>query len=164
MNTPEVAAELGVVDRCPTKLIIDDGRTDPNMLYGNGPFVHVVGESRSKAAAKGVVIQTQTRMRQKLVDRQEAFDALPETYLTMVDVVAPTTPKVVTTVRIKVRGIAVVLTLVVGMGIAYDWLSVRASRHRLENPSGVSLVPPLCYIATRCRTQIPSGMLRNGRS
>lgn len=45
MNTPEVAAELGAGKGSRTRLTVDDGRTNPLLLDGNGPFVYVAGES-----------------------------------------------------------------------------------------------------------------------
>lgn len=132
INTPEVAAELGVVKHGPTQLTVDDGRTNPKLLDSNGPFIYVVGESTSKAEAKDVVVRAQARLRQELVDRQESLGAPSETYLTMVDVVAPTTAKLTRAQRIKIGGIAFVLSLVFGLATGYAWQRVRASRQRIE--------------------------------
>jgi hypothetical protein len=132
INTPEVAAELGVVKHGPTQLTIDDGRTNPKLLDSNGPFIYVVGDSTSQAEAKDVVLRAQARLRQELVDRQKTLGAPPETYLTIVDVVAPTTAKVTRAQRIKIGGIAFVLSLVFGLATGYAWQRVRASRQRVE--------------------------------
>ena len=45
MNTKEVATQLGALG--PTTLCVDDGRTNPNLLGLNGPFLYIVGESTS---------------------------------------------------------------------------------------------------------------------
>jgi hypothetical protein len=127
MNTREAAAELGAVKGGPTKVTIDDGRTNPNLLDSNGPFVYVVGESPSKAEAKAVVMRAQARMRQELIDRQRSLRAPQETYLTMVDVVPPTTPEVTRAHRIKISGIAFVVSLVFGLCIAYALQRTRVS-------------------------------------
>jgi hypothetical protein len=132
INTPEVAVALGVVKHGPTQLTVDDGRTNPELLDSNGPFIYVVGDSTSRPEAMDVVLRAQARLRQELVDRQKALGAPPETYLTMVDVVAPTTAKVTRAQRIKIGGIAFVLSLVLGLAMAYAWQRVRASRQRVE--------------------------------
>ena len=67
-------------------------------------------------------------MRKELLDRQKSLGAPPETYLTMVDVVAPTTPKVTRSDKIKVGGAAFALSLIVGLGAAYVWQSSRLRR------------------------------------
>ena len=67
-------------------------------------------------------------MRKELLDRQKSLGAPPETYLTMVDVVAPTTPKVTRLDKIKVGGAAFALSLIVGLGAAYVWQSSRLRR------------------------------------
>jgi hypothetical protein len=132
INTPEAAAEVGVVKRGPTQLTVDDGRTNPQLLDSNGPFIYIAGDSTSKAEARDVVLRAQARLRKELVDRQKALGAPPETYLTMVDVVAPTTPKVSRAQRIKIGSIAFVLSLVFGLSMAYAWQRVRANRQRLK--------------------------------
>ena len=133
MNTSEAMAQLGAVRGGPTKLTIDDGRTSPHMLDNRGPFVYIAAESTSRAEATDIVVRAQKRMRQELIDRQASLDAPPQTYLAMVDVVPPTTPEVKRADRIKVGGIALVLSLVFGLAIAYAWECLRASRHRLAD-------------------------------
>jgi hypothetical protein len=132
MNTPEVAAELGVVDGGPTGLTIDDGRTNPEIFSGNGPFVYIAAESTSAAEAKKVVVRAQERIRQELVDRQKSLGAPPETYLTLIDVVGPASPKVILRNRIKVGAIALVLSFLIGLGAAYAWHRLPARRNRRE--------------------------------
>ena len=129
-NTPEAAAALGAVKGGPTKVTIDDGRTSPDILDNNGPFVYVAAESTSKTEAKEVVERAQKRIRQELIDRQRSLGAPPDTFLTMVDVVPATTAEVTRAQRIKISGIAFVMSLVFGMSIAYGWQHIRASRPR----------------------------------
>jgi hypothetical protein len=128
MNAPDVAAELGAAEGGPTQLTVDDGRTNPQLLGGNGPFIYVVGESTSRAEARNVVIRAQQRMRKELLDRQKSLGAPPETYLTMVDVVVPTAPKVTMSDKIKVGGAAFALSLIVGLGATYVWQASRLRR------------------------------------
>ena len=128
INAPDAAAELGAAEGGPTKLTVDDGRTNPKLLDANGPFIYVVGESTSRAEARNVVVRAEHQMRKELLDRQKSLGAPPETYLTMVDVVAPTTPKVTRLDKIKVGGAAFALSLIVGLGAAYVWQSSRLRR------------------------------------
>jgi len=133
LNTPEAAAGLGVAKGGPTQLTIDDGRTNPDLIDSNGPFVYVICESPSPATAKEVVVQAQNRMRRELVDRQKSMKAPAGTYLTIVDVVAPTVPKVTRSAQIKVGASASVLLLASGLGIAYARERVGANRRRVAD-------------------------------
>ena len=120
MNTRDVAAELGALDG-PTDLTIDDGRSNPDLILNSGPFVYIEGESTSRSEAKDVVIRAQKRIRQELIDRQKALSAPPETYITLNDVVMPAIPEVSRANRIKVGGIAFVLSFLMGLSAAYAW-------------------------------------------
>jgi hypothetical protein len=143
MNTREAAAELGAPKGGPDKLTIDDGRTNPDLIDGNGPFVYVACESRSASEAKDVVVRAQQRMRLELVDRQKLMGAPPETYLTIVDVVAPTTPKVSRSARFKIGAMAFVASVVFGFTLAYALQRRRAGRRRVADRE---LLPPLQYL------------------
>ena len=61
MHTKDVATQLGASG--PTTFRLDDGRTNPNLLGLNGPFLYIVGESTSPDDAKGVVQEAQVMMR-----------------------------------------------------------------------------------------------------
>jgi len=143
MNTREAAAELGAPKDGPNKLTIDDGRTNPDLIDSNGPFVYVACESTSPNAAKDVVLRTQLRMREELVDRQRSMGAPPETFLTIVDVVAPTPPKVSRSDKIKIGGMAFAATIVFGLSLAYAWQRIRAGRSRV---AGGELSPALQHL------------------
>lgn len=133
MNTREAASELGAPKGGSNKLTIDDGRSNPDLIDSNGPFVYVACESTSPSEAKDVVLRTQQRMRHELVDRQKSMGAPPETYLTIVDVVAPTPPKVSRSDKIKVGGMALVACLAFGLSLAYAWRRIRAGRPKVAD-------------------------------
>jgi hypothetical protein len=139
MNTREAAAELGVVKGGPTEVTIDDGRSSPALLDANGPFIYVAGKSPAEAEAYDVVVRAQNQMRQELIDRQRLLDAPPETYLTLVDVVAPTAPEVSRAARIKVSSIAFAMSLVFGLGVAYGWHYVLPRRRLTAGESSLTL-------------------------
>jgi len=131
MNSREVAAELGALDG-PTKITVDDGRTNPNLILNNGPFVYIVGEATSRTEVTDVVIRAQKRMRQELIDRQKALNAPIETYVTLADVVAPTVPEVSRADRIKIGGVAFLLSFLMGLSAAYAWQRLREERPRRD--------------------------------
>ena len=60
MNTKEVADQLGI--RGSTTLVVNDGRTNPNLLGSNGPFLYIVGRSGSSAETERVVAEAQKLM------------------------------------------------------------------------------------------------------
>ena len=103
MNSPEVFEEFGVSENGgATKLTIDDGRTNPDLIL-NGPFVYIVAESTSRTGCMDVVLGAQKRIRQELIDRQKSFGAPPETYITLDDVVSPTVPQVTRSDKIRLE-------------------------------------------------------------
>ncbi|MFF5210352.1 hypothetical protein [Streptosporangium sp. NPDC000396] len=121
MNTPEVAAELGVVENGPTQLTINDGRTNPDLLgiSTNGPFIYVEVRSRSAAAAQDVVLRAKQRIRDELGKRQQALRAPRSTFISIVDVVPSSTPEAKMSGKLMAAGGAMFLVLFVGFGIAY---------------------------------------------
>jgi capsular polysaccharide biosynthesis protein len=124
MNTKGVAEQLGATGE--TTLIINDGRTNPDLLGLNGPFIYIVGESTSPAAAKNVVVQAQKLMQKKLTEWQNALNAPQKTYLGLADVVPPTTPEVRHSTKLGL--IAFLFGFLVSLGIAYYGHQVRARR------------------------------------
>ncbi|WP_406319175.1 hypothetical protein OHA77_17910 [Streptosporangium sp. NBC_01639] len=139
MNTPEVAADLGVVKDGPTEVTINDGRTNPDLLgiSTNGPFVYVEVQSRSAAAAQDVVLKAKQRIRKELTERQQALRAPRSTFISVVDVVPSSTPEAKMSGKLTAAGGALFAVLFVGLGAAYGVTQVRASRRRV-----VTDVPP----------------------
>ncbi len=133
MNTKDVATQLGASGR--TTLRVDDGRTNPNLLGLNGPFLYIVGESTSPAEAERVVQEAQTLMREKLRDWQSALRAPERTFVTLVDVVPPSTPE-------PNRGRATKLGLmafIFGLGLS---LAIAYLRHRTRDRRRARAVAP----------------------
>lgn len=90
MNTSEVAKSLGALG--PTSLTINDGRTNPNLLGLNGPFVYIAGESTSPEEARRIVLRAKQLMGEMLRTWQEDLDAPSSTHLVLADVVPPSPP------------------------------------------------------------------------
>jgi membrane protein implicated in regulation of membrane protease activity len=156
VNTPEEMEALGAGPKTQTTVVINDGSTSPDLLSSsqNGPFIYIEGDSTTPAMASGVVLKAQQKIRAELVSRQEALNAPKSTFLTMVDVIAPTTPVSKMTTKLQLTGVAAVLVLVLGLGGAYARERLRESR-RLRAPDNVAeltsspgeLDPPTLRIA-----------------
>ncbi|MGV9324347.1 hypothetical protein [Streptosporangium sandarakinum] len=132
MNTPEVAAELGLVKGGTTEITINDGRTNPDLLgiSTNGPFVYVEVRSRSAAEAQKVVVKAKQRIRKELLTRQQALRAPRSTFISVVDVVPSSTPEAKVTSRLMAAGGVLFAVLAVGFGVAYGVTETRAGRRR----------------------------------
>src|SRR6478672_2529035 len=124
MNTGSVDRQLGITGS--TQLVVDDGRTNPDLLGLNGPFLYIVGRSTSPAEAKRVVLQAQVLTSQKLRDWQSALNAPEKTYLTLAEVVPPSAPVPVRGRAIKYGLLGFLFGFVLFMGIAYFWHQRRA--------------------------------------
>lgn len=135
MNTPETFAALGVVDNGPTKVLINDGSTNPDLLGTNGPFVYVEGDSTSYEEARGVVVRGQKRIRDELVSRQKALGAPESTFISVVDVVTASEPKALLMDKVQAGAVALVLTVLAGFSGAYGWQRFAAARRRKEWPA-----------------------------
>jgi hypothetical protein len=127
MNTPEVFKQLGVT-RGTTQLIINDGRTNPDLLGSNGPFLYIEGSSTSPEDAHRVVVNAQKLMEQKLIEWQKGLNAPEKTYVSLVDVVSPTAAKASGGQATKMGLMAFLFGFVLCLGIAYFGHQVRARR------------------------------------
>jgi hypothetical protein len=139
MNTPEVAAEIGVGGS--TKITINDGSGNAALMGVTGPFVFIQGESSSADEARGVVLRAQQRVRDELLNRQKALNAPPITYITMVDVVPPSTPEVQRGTQLQLAAAALVLTVITGLLGAYAADRIRSGRRRRADDADTELNP-----------------------
>jgi hypothetical protein len=132
MNTPEVLAELGIKEGGPTEIVVDDGRTNPELLglSMTGPFIYVEVDSEFATVAKDVTNRAQRRIRQELNKRQEALGAPLSTYVSVVDVVPPSAPEASLGGKFEMAGGALFLGVVGGLGIAYAVQRAKANRRR----------------------------------
>jgi hypothetical protein len=117
MGTKSVADELGVGG--PTTLIVNDGRTNPDLLGLNGPFMYVEVTSTSAATAQQVVKDAQALMRQKLKEWQSSLNAPEKTYVSLIDVVPPNAPAPDRGHGTKLGFLAFVFGFLLCLGIAY---------------------------------------------
>jgi hypothetical protein len=117
MTTKDVAAELGA--RPPTKLVVDDGRSNPQLLGLNGPFLFVLVQSTSPDEAARIVVEAQKLMRQKLKQWQDSLGAPKTTFVGLVDVVPPSAPEADRGRAIKLGLMASIFGFVLSLGVAY---------------------------------------------
>ncbi|MBA2954223.1 hypothetical protein GON03_07810 [Nocardioides sp. MAH-18] len=126
MNTMDAAQQLGI--DADTRLVVNDGRTNPDLLGLNGPFLYIVAESSSPEEAQQVVVQAQQLMRDKLLSWQRAVKAPARTYVSMVDVVTPTAPAADGARAKKLAGAAALAGFFLTIGIAYVGSRTRRGR------------------------------------
>jgi hypothetical protein len=157
MSTKSVANQLGVGG--PTQLIVNDGRTNPDLLGLNGPFLYIEAMSTSAAEAKRVVEGAQTRMRQELRDRQHALNAPQKTFISLVDVVPPNAPVPDHGRGTKLALIAFLFGFLLCLGIAY-FAERRAARRRARAAAVLHVVdttpPPDRHPRSRFRRPSPA--------
>ena len=140
MNSRRVATELGATGR--TMVHVDDGRTNPNLLGLNGPFLYIVGESTSPTEAERVVPEAQQVMRAKLRDWQSALKAPERTFVSLVDVVPPSTPAPSRSRAMKLGLMAFVFGFGLCLGIAYLHHRTRDRRRTRAVTPPVAAAPP----------------------
>jgi capsular polysaccharide biosynthesis protein len=128
MNTPDVAARLGA--RGPTRIVVDDGRSNPDLLGLNGPFLYIQVRSTSSAKAHRTVVEAQKVMREKLLSWQTSLGAPAKTYVALADVVPPTAAEPNRSRAVKLGLIAFFFGLCLSVGIAYLRFRHRARRQQ----------------------------------
>jgi hypothetical protein len=132
MNAPEMMARLGIVKDGDTQILINDGRTNPELLgiSTNGPFVYIEVESKSPAKASATVASASQLIRDQLADRQRALKAPPTTYITITDVAPPTTPEAKRTAKWGAAAGGFMAVVVVGLSFAFLIDRRRRRKHR----------------------------------
>ncbi|GGM74369.1 hypothetical protein GCM10010106_21090 [Thermopolyspora flexuosa] len=130
MNAPDVQAELGVEEDGPTELIVDDGRSKPELLQisATGPFIHIETRSTSAAVAREVTVRARARIEDELARRQRELQAPRSTFIGTADVIPPSPPEASLTPKLTAAGTGLGATLFAGFGIAYAVARLRAGR------------------------------------
>jgi len=128
MNTQDVWTQLGAPENGPTKITIDDGRSNPDVLDISGPYIYIQVASHSPQTVTTVLSNTQKRVRQELINWQKALGAPPSTYLTVTYIVPPAKPEVSTTAKWE-AGLGLALLVAFGGLCALYW------RDRRQTPT-----------------------------
>jgi len=126
MNTQDVWTQLGAPKDGPTEITIDDGRTNPNVLDINGPYIYVRVASDSPARATAVLMAARERVASELFKWQKALGAPANTFITSTDIVPPAKPEADQSLNWQGAVGGFLLTLFLGLGIAYGVLVRRA--------------------------------------
>lgn len=131
LGTPEMAAQLGAAPGGRTTYQVTNGSTNPELLT-SGPFVFIMGESRDRDAAQAVVQRVAAQARVELQRRQEELKAPPQTYITVAEVVPPTTPETQGGSRVRAAAAALGLGVVTALGSGYaaESFFTQRKRHR----------------------------------
>ncbi len=127
MGTDEVREQLGVTGS-DSQLTVNDGRTNPDLLGVNGPFLYISATSGSAGEARRIVVDAQQLIREKLAVWQQQLGAPAKTFVGLVDVVPPSAPAAGSRRAIKLGVLAFLGGFAVCLGIAYCVLRVRARR------------------------------------
>lgn len=127
LGTREVLEQLGAT-RGGTQLIVNDGRTDPDLLGVDGPFVYIEGRSARAEDARRIVADAQDLMQQKLGEWQRALNAPQKTLVSLVDVVSPTVPEADSGRAVKLGALAFLFGFLLCVGIAYFKHQIQARR------------------------------------
>lgn len=133
LNSPEMAAELGVVPQGESAYKVSNGSTNPELLV-SGPFIFIDGESRDPAAARALVQKVAKRVARELAARQKDLEAPPQTYVTANVVVAPTVGESKGGSRGRAGAAAVGIGLIISVasGFASDSVATRWAQRRRD--------------------------------
>jgi hypothetical protein len=152
MNTPDVQRELGIEKDGPSTLVVDDGRSNTELLGSPGPFIYIESDSSSADEAHAVVTRAEERIRAELARRQEALDVPLATFITVVDVVPPSAVVPLIGDKLQAGGVVLMLVLVVGFLLAYAWerrTATRRKRAAANEPEHVHPAEPAVATLTR---------------
>ncbi|MFI6741923.1 hypothetical protein ACIBI9_54215 [Nonomuraea sp. NPDC050451] len=133
MNTQDVWTQLGAPKDGPTEITIDDGRSNPNVLDINGPYIYIRVDSESPRQATAVLMAARERVATELFKWQKALGAPANTFITSTDIVPPSTPEADHSVNWQGAIGGALLSLLLGLGIAYGVVTRRAPK-QLKQP------------------------------
>ncbi|WP_214103457.1 hypothetical protein [Acrocarpospora catenulata] len=119
MNAPNVKKSLGAPVGGTTDLVIDDGRTNPDLLDLSGPYIYISVDARTAEQAAAVVNKAQEMIKNELDSRQKVLGAPRSTFITVAEVVPESVPEMELGGKWQAGAAAFVLTLAGSFGIAY---------------------------------------------
>ena len=131
---PETAASLGISPEGSTSYEVTNGSTNPELLE-SGPFVVIEGTSSTPQHAQDIVRRVSALAAQELAERQKKLDAPASTYISVNEVVPPTTPEARKTTKLRAAGAAGMLGVFAGLAAGFAFESVATSKsHRPVEP------------------------------
>lgn len=132
LSTPETASSLGIGPNGQTSYTVTNGSTNPELLT-TGPFVFITGESYDPLEAQDIVKRVADRASTELAQRQSELDAPPSTYITIHQVVSPTTPQAPKGTRLRAAGVVGVLSTVASLASVYAFESYATRPRRSQD-------------------------------
>jgi hypothetical protein len=129
LSTPETASELGVPPGGDTYFEVSNGSSNPELLI-TGPFLFIKGNSGTKEGAIDIVRKVADRAHVELANRQKELNAPASTYITAVEVVAPTTPEAQGGSRVRSAAAAAGLGIIGSLAATFGFESAMQARRR----------------------------------
>ncbi|MBP2706423.1 hypothetical protein JOL79_21670 [Microbispora sp. RL4-1S] len=129
LNTPETAADLGVVKDGPVTYTVNNGHPNPELLFST-PMVMIEGKSTVPAEAQNIVRKAVKRAREELLRRQRQLGAPPSTYITITEMVPATTPLPQRNGKLRFVAAVLVLGALAALASSFATESVAAGLRR----------------------------------
>lgn len=140
LASAKTAEELGIRPGGDVEYTVNNGHPNPELLV-NTPFLMIEGVSTDPASAQRIVRKVVDRAKVELVRRQRLLNAPPATYITISEVIPPTTAVVDNRGRLRPVAAATLLGLCAALmgGFAAESVSTNLRRRRA---SGAGERPP----------------------
>ena len=139
MSSADVRESLS--DGGSTEVLVNDGRTNPDLFGFTGPIIYITGKSTDPDLSVAGVERASTMVQLRLLEWQRSMKAPASTYVTMVDVVAPTAAAPQITRQVKLAATAWVAGVLLSMTAAYLTVRVRERRAAGVKPARPTRVP-----------------------
>jgi hypothetical protein len=133
LSAPEAVASLGISPGGDTSYEVNNGSTNPELLE-SGPFVFIEGTSTSPEGAQDIVRRVSALAPRDLAMRQKELDAPTSTYITVTEVVPPTTPEPLKVKKLRAAGAAGILAVLASLAATFAFESI-ASHRQLRGSS-----------------------------
>jgi uncharacterized protein involved in exopolysaccharide biosynthesis len=127
LRSPEAAAALGVSPTSTTSYQVNNGSTNPELLE-SGPFIFIEGTSKTPQEAQDIVRRVAALASEDLARRQKQLKAPASTYITLNQVVPPTTPLPRTAKKLRAAGVAGTLGVLAGLAAGFAFESTASSK------------------------------------
>jgi hypothetical protein len=129
LGAAETVATLGADPAGTTRYKVSNGSSNPELLT-SGPFLFIEGESETGAEARQIVRRVAEQAEIALAAQQQALQAPPSTFITMDEVVPPTTPVAEGGNRARPVAAALGVGLAASVFAAYAAESIAVARRR----------------------------------
>jgi hypothetical protein len=120
LNSKDELRKLGVTDGGSTEIVIDDGRSNADLMgvVTQGPFIHIKVEAKEEATANDVLKRAERRLREELTSYQGSLGAPKSTFIAVNDV-ALIPVEYDGSGKLQLAAEALVALLLLGFGGAY---------------------------------------------